>query len=91
MILGSTCLIIVDFATCFDFSNILNIIEYFLCHSATARFLKKNCIPPAQLSLMIHIYESMRSSSLGTTCHRDEDLLLDNKFRASFEHEGVNH
>ena len=65
-----------DSATCFDFSNILNVIEDFLCHLGAARLLKQNRIPPAQLSLMIHIYESMRSSSLGTTCHRDEDMLL---------------
>ena len=76
MILGSSWLIIVDSSACLDLNNILNISEDFLCHSGVAKLFKKNRIPLAQLSLTIQIYESMRSSSLDTTCHRDEDLLL---------------
>ena len=76
MILASLWLIIVDSAACLDFNDILNRSEEFLCHSGAARLFKQNHIPLAQLSLTIQIYESMRSSSLDTTCHRDEDLLL---------------
>ena len=76
MIIGSLWLIIMDSAACFNFSSILNISEDFLCHSSAAKLLKQNRIPPTQLSLIIHICESMRYSSLGTMCHRDEDLLL---------------
>ena len=65
-----------DSAACFDFNNILNISEDFLCHSGAAKLPKQNRLPSYQLSLMIGIYELMRSSSLGTTCHRDENLLL---------------
>ena len=69
------------YAAYFDFCSTrwhLATVSYFEASPYVARLLKQPRVYPSSISLTTHV-QLMQSSSLGTTCHRDEYLLFDNK------------